>query len=167
MSFFDLKRGIELLNRSNTSIFKLIVSSGKDSIKLQNESNWNATKIQWDRNDKLSLLTLNFKDPMGPKLKGLSVFCKVEFNNNLTHWTLETRLPEKGLSLLESEFPSIKAGPIGQIPEDNILHYPKASGIASHSPYTKGINYSEVYPNWRATYQMLGLYDKKLSLIHI
>jgi len=164
VSFFDLKRGIELLNRSNTSIFKLIVSSGKDSIKLHNESNWNTTKIQWDRNDKLSLLTLNFKEPIDPKLKGLSVFCKVEFNNSLTHWTLETRLPERGLSLLESEFPSIKAGPIGQIPEDNILHYPKASGIASQSPYTKGINYSEVYPNWRATYQMLGLYDKKGGL---
>ena len=164
VSFFDLKRGIELLNRSNTSIFKLIISSEKDSIKLNNESNWKATKIQWERNDKLSLLTLNFKDPKDPKLKGLSVICEVEFNNNLTNWTLETRLPEKGLSLLESEFPSIKAGPIGEIPEDNILHYPKASGIASHSPYTRGINYSEVYPNWRATYQMLGLYDKKGGL---
>jgi len=164
VSFFDLKRGIELLNRSNTSIFKLIVSREKDSIKLNNESNWKATKIQWERNDKLSLLTLNFKDPKDPKLKGLSVFCKVEFNNNLTHWTLETRLPEKGLSLLESEFPSLKAGPIGEIPEDNVLHYPKASGIASLSPYTRGINYSEVYPNWRATYQMLGLYDKKGGL---
>ena len=164
VSLFDLKRGIELLNKSNTSIFKLILSGKKDSIRLNNESSWKATKIQWDTNDELSLLTLNFKDPKDPRLKGLSVFCEVEFNNNMTYWTLETRLPEKGLSLLESEFPSIKAGPIGEIPEDNVLHYPKASGIASQSPYTKGVNYSEVYPNWRATYQMLGLYDRKGGL---
>ena len=164
VSLFDLQRGIEMLNRSNTSIFKLIVYSEKDSIRLNNESSWKATKIQWDRNDKLSLLTLNFKDPKDPKLKGLSVFCEVEFNNNLTHWTLETRLPEKGISLLESEFPSINAGPIGEIPDDNVLHYPKASGIATQSPYTKGIYYSEVYPNWKATYQMLGLYDKQGGL---
>ena len=164
VSLFDLQRGIELLNSSNTSIFKLILSSKKDSIRLNNESSWNATKIKWDKNDNLSLLTLNFNDPKDLKLKGLSVVCEIEFNNNLTHWSLETRLPEKGLSLLESEFPSIKAGPIGEIPEDNVLHYPKASGVASQSPYTRGINYSEVYPNWRATYQMLGLYDKKGGL---
>ena len=164
VSLFDLQRGIELLNSSNTSIFKLILSSKKDSIRLSNESSWNATKIQWDKNDNLSLLTLNFNDPMDPKLKGLSVVCEIEFNNNLTYWSLETRLPEKGLSLLESEFPSIKAGPIGEIPEENVLHYPKASGVVSQSPYTRGINYSEVYPNWRATYQMLGLYDKKGGL---
>ena len=55
VSLFDLQRGIELLNSSNTSIFKLILSSKKDSIRLNNESSWNATKIQWDKNDNLSL----------------------------------------------------------------------------------------------------------------
>ena len=164
VSLFDLDKGIELLNRSNTSIFKLMISIGKDTIRLDNESSWKKTEIKWDKNEKLSLLTLNFKDAKDSKLNGLSVVCEVEFHNNLTHWGLETKLPEKGLSLLETEFPSIKAGPIGQVPEENVLHYPKASGIASQSPYTKDINYSEVYPNWRATYQMLGLYNKQGGL---
>ena len=85
VSLFDLERGIELLNRSNTSIFKLILSGKKDSIRLNNESSWKATKIQWDTNEKLSLLTLNFKDPKDSRLKGLSVFCEVEFNLSLIH----------------------------------------------------------------------------------
>ena len=164
VSLFDISRGIELLNNTNTSIFRIHLSSGKDTIRLDNESGWNSTKIEWNANNKYPSLSLYFTDPLHHKLKGFSVVCQVEFHNNFTHWTFETKLPEKGLSLLESEFPSIKAGPIGKVPEDNVLHYPKASGIASHSPYIKKINYSEVYPNWRATYQMLGLYNKQVGL---
>lgn len=160
VSLFDLQKGIEFLNNSNTSLFQLIVSSGKDSINLNNESGWNSTMIQWNKNDTLPSLTLKFKDPENSKLKGFSVICQVEFHNNFTNWTFETILPEKGLSLLYTEFPTIKAGPIGETPESNVLHYPKASGVAVQSPYNKAINYSEVYPNWKATYQMLGLYDK-------
>ena len=164
VSLFDISRGIELLNNSNTSIFRINLSNGKDTIKLNNESSWNSIKIKWVTDNKHPSLSLLFSDPLDINLKGLSVICEVEFHNNFTNWTLETLLPEKGLSLLESEFPSLFAGPIGEIPEDNVLHYPKGSGIASHSPYTKGINYSEVYPNWRATYQMLGLYNKQGGL---
>ena len=163
ISLFDINREIELLNNHNTSIFRIILSRGEDTIKLNNESSWKSVNLQWkeDNNPKLSLY---FSDPLDIKLKGLSVICEVEFDNNFTNWTLETILPEKGLSLLESEFPSIYAGPIGKEAEENVLHYPKASGIASGSPYNSGINYSEVYPNWRATYQMLGLYNKQAGL---
>ena len=164
VSLFDISRGIELLNNANTSLFRIHLSSGEDTIRLNNESSWNATKIQWDTDNKYPSLTLHFSDPLPHKLKGLSVVCQVEFHNNFTHWTLETILPETGLSLLESEFPSIHAGPIGKAAEENVLHYPKASGIASQSPYTSGINYSEAYPSWKATYQMLGLYNKQGGL---
>ena len=164
VSLFDLKRGVELLNRSNTSLFRLRVSSGNDEKKLNNESSWNSTEIQWNANGKSPTLTCHFTDPLDAKLKGLSVVCRAQFHNNLTHWTLETKLPDKGLSLLDSEFPSIDAGPIGKVPEENVLHYPKGPGIATPSPYRKGIKYSETYPNWHATYQMLGLYDQQGGL---
>ena len=147
VSLFDLKQGIELLNKSNTSIFRLSLSSGKDSIRVDNESSWNATNIQWNANDKSPSLTFHFTDSLNPKLKGLSVICQIKFYGSLTHWTLETKIPAKGLSLLESEFPSIDAGPIGKRPEENVLHYPKGLGIATPSPYSKSINYSEIYPN--------------------
>ncbi len=164
VSLYDIRRGIELLNKYNTSIFRINLSNGKDTIILNNESSWNSIKIQWNSENQNPILSLFFSDPLDTNLKGLSVNCEVEFHNNFTNWTLETIVPEKGLSLLESEFPSINVGPIGQVSEDNVLHYPKASGIASESPYKKGINYSEVYPNWRATYQMLGLYNKQGGL---
>ena len=164
VSLYDISRGIELLNKYNTSIFRINLSNGKDTIRLNNESSWNLIKIQWNSKNQNPILSLLFSDPLDINFKGLSVICEVEFHNNFTNWTLETLIPEKGLSLLESEFPLINAGPIGQVSEDNVLHYPKASGIASESPYKKGINYSEVYPNWRATYQMLGLYNKQAAL---
>lgn len=164
VSLFDLNRGVELLNSSNTSLFRLRVSSGKDETRLNNESSWNSIKIQWNANGKPPSLTCHFTDPLDRTLKGLSVVCRVQFHNNLTHWTLETKLPDQGLSLLDSEFPSIDAGPIGKVPEENVLHYPKGPGIATPSPYSKGINYSQIYPNWEATYQMLGLYDQQGGL---
>ena len=164
VSLFDISRGIELLNNSNTSIFRINLTNGKDTIKLNNELSWDSTKIQWNTDKKHPSLSLYFEDPFDINLKGLSVICQLQFHDNFTNWTLETILPENGLSLLESEFPSIYAGPIGNVAEENVLHYPKASGIASKSPYTRAINYSEVYPNWRATYQMLGLYDKQGGL---
>ena len=163
ISLFDITRETELLNNNNTSIFRISLLRGKDTIKLNNESSWKSVNLQW-KEDNNPILSLYFSDPLDIKLKGISVICEVEFVNNFTNWTLETLLPEKGLSLLESEFPSIYAGPIGKKPEENVLHYPKASGIASESPYNSGINYSEVYPNWRATYQMLGLYNKQAGL---
>ena len=163
ISLFDITRETELLNNNNTSIFRISLLRGKDTIKLNNESSWKSVNLQW-KEDNNPILSLYFSDPLDIKLKGISVICEVEFVNNFTNWTLETLLPEKGLSLLESEFPSIYAGPIGKKPEENVLHYPKASGIASGSPYNSGINYSEVYPNWRATYQMLGLYNKQAGL---
>tara|TARA_B100000925_G_scaffold174023_1_gene131095 strand:+ start:395 stop:2581 length:2187 start_codon:yes stop_codon:yes gene_type:complete len=164
VSLFDISRGIELLNNTNTSIFRIHLSSGKDTIRIDNESSWNSTKIQWNTDSKYPSLSLHFTNPLHHKLKGFSVVCQVEFHNNFTHWTLETIVPEKGLSLLESEFPSIYAGPIGKVAEENVLHYPKASGIATPLSYTKSINYSEVYPSWKATYQMLGLYDQQGGL---
>ena len=99
VSLFNLKQGIELLNHSNTSMFRLSLSSGKDSIKVTNESSWNSTKVQWNTIGKSPSLTFHFTDPLDPKLKGLSVVCQIEFHNSLTHWTLETIIPEKGLSL--------------------------------------------------------------------
>ena len=164
VSLYDISRGIELLNKSNTSIFKIKLSNGKDTIRLNNESSWNSVKIQWKSEYKNPKLSLLFFNPLDVNLKGVSVICEVEFQNNFTNWTLETLLPEKGLSLLETEFPSIYAGPIGKNTQDNILHYPKASGIASQKPFANLINYSEVYPSWRATYQMLGLYNKQGGL---
>lgn len=164
VSLYDIRRGIELLNKSNTSIFRINLSNGKNIIKLSNESGWDTIKIQWkseNKNPKLSLLFLN---PLDVNLKGLSLICEIEFENNFTNWTLESLLPKKGLSLLESEFPSILAGPIGKNSQDNVLHYPKASGVASQNPFANVIDYSEMYPNWRATYQMLGLYNKQGGL---
>ena len=62
VSLFDISRGVELLNNSNTSIFRINLSSGKDTIRLKNESSWNSVKIQWISENKNPILSLLFSD---------------------------------------------------------------------------------------------------------
>jgi len=79
ISLFDIIKETELLNNNNTSIFRISLLRGKDTIKLNNESSWKSVNLQW-REDDNPILSLFFSDPLDIKLKGITVIGEVNLS---------------------------------------------------------------------------------------
>jgi hypothetical protein len=156
----DKRSGSQVLPNSFGSFFFIHAADNKGRpFTARSSTGWKSVSVHRTT----QTLNLNFNGLSAPTTEVIQVNVRIRLDGSSVFWTADFDHGSR-IKLKKVEFPVLLAGPLGQSPEDDYVHYPHASGVVKKYPYNDVSYYGEYPHGFESTYQMMGLYDANVHL---
>lgn len=101
---------------------------------------------------------------LSPESSGARVVARMKLTGPQAAWNIAVRDLAPGWAVRAVAYPRLAAGQVGASPDDDYLLTPRGSGILTPAPLRENLNFTGMYPDGWAAFQLMAYYDQDCGL---